>query len=63
LNGEKSNHSREIDRICRDLGIEKTHQWLWAMVVRAYYFIAQVLSLPIILTIKAGKVQNILKQC
>jgi hypothetical protein len=42
LNGEKLNHSQEIDRICRDLGIEKTHQWLCAMVVvHAYYFIAQ----------------------
>jgi hypothetical protein len=49
LNGEKLNHSREIDRICQNLGIEKTQQWLWAVIgVRAYYFIAQVLSSLII---------------
>jgi hypothetical protein len=40
LNGEKLNHSREIDRICRDLGIAKTRQWLCAVVSeqRMYYY-------------------------
>jgi hypothetical protein len=46
----KKNHCREIDRICQNLGIEKTHQWLWTVIVA-------LLSL-IISTIKAGKVQK-----
>jgi hypothetical protein len=40
MHGEEPGHGRSIDRICSDLGIERTAQWLSAVVgeQRMYYY-------------------------